>query len=151
MQPDVSKAATWYIENYTSDIETLEKQLISAGKVRTWALYNGTTEQAERAFAAVEIIKAAYCLLTDEEYETDFSAPALAIIRKYSHQGPQLFVCRKCGQVYPASAFHTNEQTGEQSPYCINCAKEIKRIYEQYAKPTKGYVDRKGAIVCTAA
>ena len=95
MQQEVRKAAFWYLENFTSDINELENELRQARKVRAILLERGTIEQIERSFAAVEILKAAYAMLNNEIYNTDFSATALDIIRKYSYQKPKLFVCKK--------------------------------------------------------
>lgn len=151
MQDEVKKAALWYLENYTDNIEDLEDELVSAGRVRKWALEHGTIAQIERSFAAVEILKAAYCLLTNEIYETDFSSVALNIIRKNTYQKPKLFVCKKCGCLYPASAFPVDRETGKQSHFCIRCVKDIDHIQKQYTKTSKGYINGKGAIICSVA
>lgn len=151
MQNEVRKAALWYLENFTCDINELENELRQARKVRAILLERGTIEQIERSFAAVEILKAAYALLNNEIYDTDFSATALNIIRKNSYQKPKLFVCKKCGCLYPASAFPIDRTTRKQSLYCIRCIKDIDNIQKQYTKLAKGYVNSKGAIICTAA
>ena len=148
MQKDVKKAALWYLENFTDNLEDLGKELLSAARVRDWALGHGTIEQIERAFAAVEILKAAYALQNNEFYETDFSATSLDLIRKYSFQKPKLFTCQKCGGIYPATAFGTDKLTGKQSHFCIRCVKEIDQIQKQYIKVSKGYITSNGTIIC---
>lgn len=151
MQQEVRKAAFWYLENFTSDINELENELKQAYKVRAILLERGTVEQIERSFAAVEILKAAYAMLNNEIYDTDFSATALNIIRKNSYQKPKLFVCKKCGCLYPASAFPIDYKTKKQSHFCIRCVKDIDHIQKQYKKLATGYINCKGAIICSAA
>lgn len=151
MQKDLYNAAIWYLQNYTNNISELEEEIKSARYVRNWALGKGSIEEIERSFAAVEILWAAYCLINDEDYVTDFSPYSLKLIRKYSRQGPKMFRCRKCGQVFPESAFGYNKLTGRRSHYCIRCVKDIERIQAQYSHGAKGYIDTKGAIVCSAA
>lgn len=150
MQKDVKRAAEWYIDQVEDpSVDAMHRDLILTLKHRNRALRNGTVEEVWRTFAYVEIIKAAICLITDEEYETEFSKTPLYYIRKYSEQEPKHFTCRKCGSVYPASAFSIDIKTGIQSKYCIRCEKEIKQIHETYKfMPCNKLTDR-GAIICS--
>ena len=150
MQKELFKAAMWYMNKHNSDLFSLRADLRSIVVVRDWALEKGDIDQVELAFALTEIIKAAICLTTNEIYNTDFCSSALAIIRKYSYQGPKLFTCRKCGKVYPASAFNYDEKAKRQSYFCLSCEKEVQRLHAIYAKPAKGKINSRGEIICTA-
>lgn len=150
MQKELFKAAMWYMDKHNSDLKSLQNDLKSLVIVQDWAFEKGDIDQVELAFALKETVKAAICLLKNEIYDTDFCASSLAIIRKYSYQGPKLFTCRKCGRVYPASAFSYDEKSKRQSYFCISCEKEIQRLHAIYAKPAKGKINSRGEIICTA-
>ena len=151
MQKDVERAAEWYLEQIENpNVDAMHRDLKLTLKHRKHALIHGDLEQIYRTFAYTEIIKAAICLLTEEDYETAFSKTALGYIRKYSEQEPEMFICRQCGNQYPASAFAINTKTGDQSKFCIRCEKEIKRIHKTYKILPTGKITPRGAIICSA-
>lgn len=151
MQKDLERAAIWYLEQIENpNIDALHRDLKLTLKHRKHALLYGNLEEIYRTFAYTEIIKAAICLVTDEDYETEFSKTALGYIRKYSEQEPEQFTCRKCGNIYPASAFSIDSKTGIQSKFCIRCEKEIKQIHETYKLIPAGKMTNDGAIICSA-
>lgn len=151
MQKDLERAAEWYlnqIENPT--IDAMYRDLELTLKHRKHALVHGDLEQIYRTFAYTEIIKAAICLVTEEDYETAFSKTALSHIRKHSEQEPEMFICRQCGNQYPASAYSIDAKTGTQSKFCIRCEKEIKQIHKTYKLLPTGKLTSRGAIICSA-
>lgn len=151
MQKDLERAAEWYIDQVENpSVDAMYRDLELTLKHRNRALRNGSVEEVWRTFAYVEIIKAAICLVTEEDYETEFSKTALGYIRKYSEQEPEQFTCRKCGNIYPASAFATEPVTGLQSKFCIRCAKEIRQMHETYKFQPSGTLTARGAIICSA-
>ena len=151
MQKEVEKAALWYLDQVDNPtVDALYRDLKLALKHRKHALCHGPLEQIYRTFAYTEIIKAAICLVTEEDYETEFSKTALGYIRKYSEQEPEKFTCRQCGNQYPASAFAIEPTTGFQSRFCICCAKEIRQMHETYKFQSSGYLTSRGAIICSA-
>ena len=145
MQQQLKDLALWYKDRTGFTLSEMQSDLRAVLFYRQKALYCGTPEQINRSMAFAEIIKAAICLETDQDYETSFSAYQLARFRAFADPKPRLYVCRYCGHEYPASAFAPG------SRYCIRCAAEIKQISAAAAayKKAGGYINHKGAIICT--
>lgn len=145
MQPELIYLAKWYKDQTGFGLPEMQNDLRAVLFHRRKALYNGPLEDIKRSLAFTEIIKAAICLETGQDYETEFSKSTLANFRKFANPNPRMYVCHKCGVEYPAYSFAPN------SKYCIRCATEIKKIADinrMYQK-TGGYINRKGAIICT--
>lgn len=144
MQKILESAAKWYLSETNFTLPQMREDLLKILRHRRHAFENGDIKQVYKVFACTEIVKAAICLTTGEPYDTSFSKFELGLIKKISGDKP-LFVCRKCGKVYPAEAFAPN------SEYCIECAKEIRLVKKMCgAYKRSGYLSKRGAIICYA-
>ncbi len=145
MQPQLKDLALWYKDWTGFTLSEMQSDLRAVLSRRQKALYDGPTTTIKRSLAFAEIIKAAICLETGQDYETSFSDYQLAQFRRYADPKRQMYTCRHCGNEYPAFAFAPG------SRYCIRCAAEIKQISAAAAayKKAGGYINRKGAIICT--
>lgn len=144
MQQELEDAARWYLAETGFSLPQMQEDLLKIIHHRRKAFSDGDLKQVHKVFACTEIVKAAICLTTGESYDTSFSKFELGLIKKITGAKP-LFICRKCGNIYPKEAFAPN------SEYCISCAREIARINSKY-KPYRqsGYVTKSGAIICYA-
>lgn len=150
MQEILKKAARWYITETGFTLDQMRADLKLILRHRQKAFANGDLQQVYKVFAATEIVKAAICILLNEEYRTNFSRSELAQIKAMSNPLPETFVCRHCGKELPASAFRPDERyTNNLSRYCIGCAREIGKYRRLQAYQRSGYVNGRGEIICT--
>lgn len=73
MQPILRHAAQWYLMVTDFDIPAAQNDLKECLYQRSLAMSSGSLTRIYRTFAAVEIVKAALCLLLNQEYPTAFS------------------------------------------------------------------------------
>lgn len=153
MQETLKKAARWYIAETGFSLSQMEEDLYLVIKHRAKAFHDGDMQKVYKVFAYTEIIKAAICLVTNQEYETSFSKMELSLIKRLSKPTAETFVCRKCGKEYPAEAFANDTRySNNLSRYCIACAREIsslKREKNRRCKTRSGYINQTGAIICS--
>lgn len=150
MQETLKKAARWYLQKYNFSLDEMRWDLKIVLHYRKAAFTSGNLRKIYRAMSAAEIIKAAICLVSGEEYETNFSKIELDHIKSLANPVPEKFICRHCGKEYPASAFKTDTRYANNlSRYCLSCEKEINRMKtnRRLARKTSGYIDRTGAII----
>lgn len=150
MQEALKKAARWYIKKYDFTVDEMRQDLTIVLNKRKIAFDKGNLQNIYRAFAASEIIKAAICLSTGEEYNTNFSKLELNHIKRLSNPVPEKFICRHCGKEYPVSAFMPDSRySNNLSRYCLSCEKEINRLRttQRLFRKATGYIDNSGAII----
>lgn len=80
MQTVLEKAAQWYLGATNFDIPEVKEDLKLCLQHRAKAMESGSLPKIYRTFAAVEIVKAALCILLNHEYPTAFSDFELAHI-----------------------------------------------------------------------
>lgn len=152
MQKILRTAAEWYIGTYNFTLEEMRTDLRTVLHQRARALESNDLQSIYRAMACAEIVKAAICLTTGQDYPTSFSRQNLKQIKKIREQRPELYTCKKCGQHFPASAMATREDSPDElSPWCLDCNKEItriKKLRQQHYKTPCGYINRRGEIIC---
>lgn len=73
MQATLKQAAQWYLEVTNFDIPAAQNDLRECLYQRSLAMASGSLPRIYKTFAAVEIVKAALCLLLNQEYPTSFS------------------------------------------------------------------------------